>query len=221
MKYRLYTNTVNKNGEKVYVQNNDTDIFDTNELIETLEYDGTLAKKAKLDKLIYTIEKADDTPIDKKEMKHLKELLNQVNISDEDIENERVKRLKMLKLETMALNDAITNKTFWISENTGYPFNINYFLNGYSYEKEVREAINKITKLGGTPYFAIVDHLKDGGLWVSVLYVSPYKNEWKNERPNKNGIMFAGVYNTNLKNIDYGDIQIHIDKFAGSVKRIA
>lgn len=221
MKYRIFTNTTDEKGKKIYVKNDNTDIFTTEELIETLRYDGTLAMYARTKKWFYTIEPTEETTIDKKEVNNFQKYLKEINITDEEIEKERVKRINMLHLETTAKKDAIENKTFWISENTGWLFNVNYYLPGYSYEKEVKEAINKITKLGGTPYFAIVDHLKDGGLWVSVLYVSPYKNEWKREKPDKNGIVFAAVYNTNFKNIDYGDIQIKIDKTAGSVKRIA
>lgn len=221
MTYRIYTNTKDKNGKKIYVKNNDTDVFTAEELIDALRYDSKLAMNARIKKWFYTIEPENNTTSNSRKMKNFTKYLKEINITDDEIEKERVKRIKMLKLESLARKDAIENKTFWISENTGWPWNINYYLHGYSYEKEVQEAINEIKKLGGTPYFAIVDHLKDGGLWISVLYISPYKNEWNREKPDKDGIVFAAVYNTSFGAIDYGDIQIHIDKSAGSVKRIA
>lgn len=219
MSFRLNTGMVNDKGEKVFISNNGmVDFKDEDELYFYLfRNTPKLAMKARENNWHCTIEK-DGVPFTDTD---LNDYVERINLSADEMEEERKKRIKMLKLEEMAEKDAITNKTFWISENTGYPFNVNYFLDGYSYEEEVKRAIEKIKSYGGLPYFAIVDHLKSGGLWISVLYVSLYKNEWRYERPDSNGIVVAGVYNTEFDDVDIGSIQIRLDAFAGSVRRIA
>ena len=132
-------------------------------------------------------------------------LLGLINTTKEELKKEAVKRLKNLKLESMALKDYRDNDVFYVSERMGgIPFN--YFLPGYTYEKEVREAIEKVKEAGYFPYFAIVDHT-EFGLWISVLFITPDKRVWENVRPDKNGIVYSAVYNE-TGDVDWGDIQI-------------
>lgn len=141
-----------------------------------------------------------------------------INLKDEEVERERVRRLKALNIEPLALEEAINNKTIYISENMGLPYNVNYFLPGYTYEKEVRQALTKVDKNRGVPYWVIVDHLRDGGLLINILYVSLYKNNWEYERLDPNGIISACVVNTNDETVDNRYIKIRC--IHGGVKRL-
>lgn len=156
--------------------------------------------------------------------------LNSINTTDEELEKERVERVKALKLEPYAEKDIIKNKTIWISENMGLPWNVNYFLDGYTYEKEVREGLKKLVRGDNIPYFAIVDHLKNGGLMISFLYVSIHKDAWesmerfhdKNYKQDlkKGEYVDSWVFNTNFMELpDLGTIRIKREM--GSIKRVA
>ena len=132
-------------------------------------------------------------------------LLESINTPEEEMKGEAVKRLKKLKLEPMAFENYRDNDVFYVSERMG-GFPVNYYLPGYTYEKEVKAAIEIVKEAGYFPYFAIVDHT-EFGLWVSVLFVTPHKRVWENERPDKNGIVYSAVYNE-TGDVDWGDIQI-------------
>lgn len=132
-------------------------------------------------------------------------LLGFINTTKKELKKEAVKRLKNLKLESMALKDYRDNDVFYVSERMGR-FPVNYFLPGYTYEKEVRQAIEKVKESGYFPYFAIVDHT-EFGLWISVLFITPDKRVWENERPDENGIVRSAVC-TETGDVDWGNIQI-------------
>lgn len=154
------------------------------------------------------------------EFSAIKELSDAINLSAEELEEERIRRIKALDLEETAKEDMLENKTFWVSERMGLPWNVNYFLDGYFYEKEVRKCLGVLERLTILPYFAIVDHLRDGGLMISILGVSRYKSDWKYERIDENGCIYSWVFNTELGNVpDYGMIQITFGM--GGVRRIA
>lgn len=104
-------------------------------------------------------------------------LLGLINTTKEELKKEAVKRLKNLKLESTALKDYRDNDVFYVSERMGR-MPVNYFLPGYTYEKEVRQAIEKVKGSGYFPYFAIVDHT-EFGLWISVLFITPDKRVWE------------------------------------------
>ena len=132
-------------------------------------------------------------------------LLESINTTEEEMKEEAVKRLKKLNLEPMAFENYRDDDVFYVSERMGR-FPVNYFLPGYTYEKEVREALEKVKEVGYFPYFAIVDHT-EFGLWVSVLFVTPHKRVWENEKPDENGVVYSAVYNE-TGDVDWGDIQI-------------
>ena len=217
MSYKLWNDILDTKGFKVAIPKKDgTYEFTKEELInylrENLSY---LPGKVRANHWHFVVSK-DGTAVKDED---IDDYLSMYNITEKEMEEERVNRLKSLELEKTALQDAIKNKTMWISENTGMPWNVNYFLEGYTYEKEVKRAMEKIQEYGGVPYFAIVDHLRDGGIWVSMLYISLYKEDWNYERLDSNGIIYSAVYNSGLDCMDYGSIQIKVG-LGGSVKRV-
>lgn len=157
------------------------------------------------------------------------EYLENINTTDEEMEAERTRRVKALNLESSAEKDILKNKTLWIAENLGLPWGVNYFLPGYTYEKEVRACMEKLVKGDNVPYFAIVDHLKNGELLISFLFVSIHKDAWdsmecfhdRNYKKDmeKGEYVDAWVFNTNFMEIpDLGTIQIK--RGMGSLKRV-
>ena len=218
MSYRVYVGAKDNMGNKVYLKKEDgTTTFESDELYCFLRENlPVLPKKVRENHWHLTVEE-EGKPVSDEDFGYY---LSMYNITEEELEEERVKRLKRLHLEETALKDAIKNKTMWISENMGLPWNVNYFLPGYTYEKEVRRAMKKVSICGAIPYFAIVDHLRDGGIWVSVLYISLHKSEWPYERADNNGYIDSGVYNSAFDGVDFGTIQIRCG-LGGSVKRVA
>ena len=218
MSYKIWKNTLDEKGIRVCLSKDDGSYdFEKGELIDFLRDNlYHLPQKVREENGYLSVEK-DGVLVSDEDIDYY---LSMYNVTAEEIEKERVKRLKGLKLEGIALQDAIKNKTFWISENVGMPWNINYFLSGYTYEKEVKRAIKRVSKYGGVPYFAVVDHLRDGGIWVSVLFISLQKEEWRYEVPNGNGELFAGVYDSAYDGLDFGNIRIQCG-VGGSVKRTA
>lgn len=218
MSYKLWDSRLDEIGFKVCLPKKDgTYEYTKDELIgylrDNLEW---LPGKARNNHWNLVVEK-DGVPVHDEDIDYY---LAMYNLSNEEIEEERIKRLKALQLEETALRDAIKNKTIWIAENMGYPWNVNYFLSGYTYEKEVKRAMEKASICGGIPYFAIVDHLRDGGVWVSILYISLHKEDWKYERPDSEGYLECGVYTSTYDDMDFGSIKIKVG-IGGSVKRVA
>lgn len=218
MSYKLMNDILDTKGFKVALAKKDGSYdFTKEELIDYL-HDNlmTLPGKVRANHWHLVVEK-DGVPVKDADFDYY---LAMYNITEEEMETERVNRLKSLRLEETALKDAIKNKTMWISENTGLPWNANYFLSGYTYEKEVKRAMEKVLPYGGVPYFAIVDHVRDGGIWVSLLYISLHKEYWGYERVSREGTIDSGVYNSALDCMDFGQIQIKVG-LGGSVKRVA
>ena len=218
MSYRVYVGAMDNEGKKVYLTKDDgTCDFEEMELYSFLRKQlSSLPQKVRENHWHLTVEK-DGKPFSDDDFDYY---ISMYNITEEEIEAERVMRLKRLRLEETALRDAIKNKTMWISENMGLPWNVNYFLSGYTYEKEVKRAMKRVSTCGAIPYFAIVDHLRDGGIWVSVLYISLHKSDWKYERMDSNGYIDSGVYDSTYDGMDFGSIQIKCG-LGGSVKRVA
>lgn len=231
--YTLYIGKKTDDGEKLYVSKSSEQA--TASMDKAVSFQNVVKLEDFLDTYHKTLQdmvltkdwkisvEQDGKPfaVDSDSMEMIDYYLTNINLTAKEVEEERVRRLKLLHLETTALKDAIENKTFYVSERTGLPWNVNYYLAGYSYEKEVKEALEKVKKYGGVPYWGIVDHMKDGSLWISILFVSLEKTSWKYEVADEDGLIFAGVYNTGLEDMDFGSIVIHTDAQYGSVKRIA
>lgn len=218
MGYRVYVGVKDDVGDKIYMAKEDGSAdFTKEELVDYLcEKLAFIPEKVRQRHWHLTAEK-DGKPVSDEDIDYFLEMYN---VTEAEVEAERIRRLKQLHLEKMALKDTIKNHTMWISENMDMPWNVNYFLPGYSYAKEVRQAMKKVSVCGAIPYFAIVDHMRDGSLWISVLYISLHKEDWPYERVSPNGMVSSGVYNTALDDVDFGTIQIRCG-LAGSVKRYA
>ena len=228
--FAIFTGMHGVDGKKLFLANNDGVMTATKDEFLTFDNEWKLVdfleskckamrKSAWRNGWHYSLKAlSTDSAISKDAMDIIRSFMDNANLTQEKMERERVKRLKELKLEGLILQEAIKNKTMVISEGMGLPWGVNYVLHGYTYEDEVRKAMKKVEEIDGLPYFAIVNHLRDGGLWVSVLFVSAEKEYWEEEHMDENGYIFAGVYSTQLDSIDWG--MIGIKPAGGGVVRI-
>lgn len=209
MGYKIWTGTVDANGEKVYLPMGSEKI-DKEHLVFLLStFVKGLSEKTRENHWHLSLE-IDGEPACEKEIDHY---LDMCNITEEELEEERIKRLKLLHLGKNVLTDAIQNKTIWVSEQRK-----NYRLSGYIYEAEVQRAMDKVSLFGGVPYFAIVT-TSDNDIQVSVLYISLHKDSWNHEIPDIDGFLICGVYNSIYDEFDWDKIQIQRDS-SGKLKRV-
>lgn len=133
-------------------------------------------------------------------------------LTKEMMKEEAIKRLKKLNVEKIAFHEFEENGVFYVSERMRSPdfgvVPVNYFLNGYTYEKEVKDAIRGVKDMGGYPYWGIVDHMRGGYLMISILFVSKYQENWEDERADEDGIVLSMVYNTGMDFSELGSIVI-------------
>lgn len=209
MGYRIWTGTKDADERKVYLPFCDEKI-DKDHLVFLLStFVKGLSKKTRENHWHLSLE-IDGKPARDKEIDRY---LDMCNITEEELEAERIKRLKLLHLEKSILADAIQNKTIWVSEQGK-----NYTLSGYIYEAEVRKAMEKVSLFGEVPSFSIVT-ISDNSIQVSILYVSLHKGCWNHEIPDTDGFLICGVYNSNYDELDWDLIQIQWDS-SGNVKRV-
>lgn len=106
--------------------------------------------------------------------------------NEEEMKEEALKRMKLLRLHIPVIKDF--PKRLWKSEGPG----ILYYLP--QDDEETIKAIEDTMDDGMVPYHAIVTPTRIGTM-ISVLTVSKYKEDWKYERPNKDGFLSCHVYN--------------------------
>ena len=216
--YKLYLNKMDNEGNPMYYMDDNHEVVSFKEKQGMWEFLWT--SFIKIRKYVQSVGGKAVVEVDGKVItdEDWKNELEYINLSNEEVDKERVKRLKKFDLEPIALKEAIKNHTFYVSENMGMPFNVNYFLDGYTYEKEVRRAIELLENVGGVPYWGVVDHFRGGGIMVSLLYVSPVKTDWDYERLQEGGYIQACVYNSQFDDIEIGDIQVR--SILGGLKRV-
>lgn len=130
----------------------------------------------------------------------------------ETMKKEAVKRMKMLKMSKEVIRQFEEEDVLNLSESIGYL---------YWLDNEQKEIVRKFEeKFGFIVYTAIHDYT-DFGEMLSLLYVSPYSSEWKQDRQDiEEG--YALVYVVNLSMPDCSEFgSIGIRPSIGGLIRVA
>lgn len=136
---------------------------------------------------------------------------------------EAIKRLKMLEkhylLHKNVLKEFEEDETIYYSENLGGAFagTLYWLRNQERYVKAVKEIVSK-TQI--YVYYCILNHTELGDMFT-MLYISPYKEEWKLEREDlKSGFVVAYIKNLEDDSCSkFGGIEIR--GVNGGLERIA
>lgn len=150
---------------------------------------------------------------DKKHVERLSDLLDVINTlpeteddeevlegeaSQEEITNEAIRRLIRLGVMDTVI-EKFKNGELFMSEFGGILYDLN---------EDAKIAVSVVKDRGDIPYAVCRSQTEIGDLYA-VLFVSPDKNGWDFERPDREGNCFAYTYNASCPVFsEFGEIQI-------------
>lgn len=228
--YKLYTGVKNEQGKKLYVGEgrrgymltslNAISFTDYNELeMYLFDNEKKLKKFVQNNDLYLSVEKNGSVKnMTANELGQLDFNIDYINTSWEEIEKERKRRLKDLKVKKYMRKNITKYDMLYVSVDVGHTHYKTIPLEDF----RDKEAVKKVLKetFSAVPYWVIVVPLWDGGLSITVLSVSMRKGDWKRERLTKKKHLEASTYNTSGKFTSSGVIKLRREK-NGSIRVVS
>ena len=127
----------------------------------------------------------------------LKTLISHINTTDEEIREEKIRRLKDLQIDEAKIDEIMNQNKVYVSCHTSnlIPFNTTTLLEKSRFEKQIKEALRMVNLRDFEPYWITVDLSQNDEVIVTVLVITLSKAVWERERYKENDNGYGGQVN--------------------------